>query len=308
MFNEIKTDLLKALTSNPQNFTLAKKLLKQGANINDTNFCGDSIIEECLHHCARPYLDDEEEEPYNDGEKAPYIDPISIVDFFIQNGWNTERYGLDAVSALVHTTHDDNMFYAAKHILNCPTSKDEEDFDYAIESACTEESFQRCCEHCHEQENLYYALVELVDAKKNNRDIDGIHPYSRAIGKRIDKIVYFSNIEDFKNTHKGSEFNEDFGFICGNELLVIKSSINILFMNECISNEPQIEVTEYFKDGITGSEITDITFGHKSITKNKITYGQPEIIIKLNSGKNIHFTHNFGEVSDKKVKSRFWIT
>lgn len=308
MFNDLNTDLLEALTRNPPDFTLAKELLKQGADINDTNFCGDSIIEECLYNCARQYFNDEEDESCNSGDNNLYIDPISIVDFFIQNDWDTERYGLNAISALVYTTHDDNMFYAAKHILKYPISKDEEDFDYAIESTCTEESFQRCCKYCHEQENLYYAMGELLDAKKNNRDINGIHPYSRAIGKRIDKIVYFSNIVDFKNTHKGSEFNNDFGFICGNELLVIKPSINILFMNGCISNEPQIEVSENLGDGIIGSEIIDIAFGHKSITKNNITYGQPEIIIKLNSGKNIHFTHNFGEVSNKKVKPRFWIT
>jgi len=41
--------------------------------------------------------------------------------------------------------------------------------------------------------------------------------------------------------------------------------------------------------------------------KGTTRYGQPTIIIELSNGKKMKFSHNFGELSDRKSQSRFWV-
>ena len=197
------------------------------------------------------------------------------------------------------------MFYAAKRILECPLSEKPEDYEAALESIGTEESFQRCCEECHEQENLYYAMYEIVDAKMNNRPFEGIFPYYQSLGKKVDRIVYFADKLDFKETPRGTEFNSDFGFICGDAVIVITSNINILLMNNRAFEEPKTDISESVGEDIIGSTIVDISFEHQNITKDKTRYGQPTIILKFDNGKELRFTHNFGELTNKETQARF---
>ncbi len=295
------------LTCLPHDFEKAKTLLSQGANINATDDYGDSIIVQCLFSCAdRPQeCDDCEDDSCFGCEKRKNHDLLKMVDFFIENGWDTVAYGLKTIGSLVHTTHDKQMFYAAKRILEQPLSEDTEAYEYALESIGTEESFQRCCEDCHEQENLYYAMYELVEARMKGKDFKGIFPYYEALGKQVNKIVYFADHIDFVETSRGTEYALDFGFICGNEVVLIGPHVNILLMNDLINEQLQIDVSAYFGDGIVGSCIADVLFEHKSVSSNQSNYGQPTVIVRFESGKEIRFTHNFGELPDNKAQARF---
>lgn len=305
--NNLENEFYNALKKAKPDFNKAKNLLNQGLDINATDNYGDSILEEILlnasgypEECDSCVTDACQTCEYN---KTARI--IPIIDFFIENGWDTVAHGLGCVACLVHTTHDKQMFYAAKRILECPLSENEDEYDEALEAIGTEESFQRCCEECHEQENLYYAMYELVDAKRHGRSFEGIHPYYNAMGKKIDKIIYFADKLDFNHTPRGTEFNGDFGFVCGNEVLIVNSDVNILFLNHRISEQPQIDVSEYFGPAVVGATIVDIAFSHKSKNRDKTCFGQPIITLKLDSGKAISFTHNFGELPDNTAQARF---
>ncbi len=305
--NKLKDEFFKALQAQVPDFEKAQKLLERGLDINAADNYGESIINNCLlMHSSFPLECDTCEEGECrtcEGKKKSKI--IPIIEFFIKNGWDSQRYGLDCVASLVHTTHDVQMFEAAKRILECPMSNNEHDYEEALESIGTEESFQRCCEECHEQENLYYAMYELVEAKMEGRPFKGIYPYYGVLGKKIDKIVYFSDKFDFNETNRGTEFNNDFGFLCGEELFVVRSCVNILMMNNRIYEKPQIDASSVFGDGVIGASVVDVSFEHVKKNREKSCYGQPIIILKLDSGKEIRFTHNFGELPDNEIQARF---
>lgn len=304
---EFKSAFLAAIKAKTPDFEKAKAILGMGFDINTVESWGDSILEECLLDISSysDECDSCDSDACRTCEHNRVARLMPIVEFFIENGWDTVAYGLNCVASLVHTTHDKQMFYAAKRILECPLSESEKEYEAALEATGTEESFQRCCEECHEQENLYYAMCELVYAKKIGNPIDGIHPYYNALGKKIDRIVYFADKIDFNNTPRGTEFNGDFGFVCGNEVLIVCSSINILFMNDRISEKPQIDVSECFGPAVVGATVVDVSFSHKAKNRAESCYGQPTIILKLDSGKAIYFTHDFGEHSDNTAQARF---
>ncbi len=306
----LKSAFLAAIKAKTPDFEKAKAILGMGFDINTVESWGDSILEECLLDISSysDECDSCDSDACRTCEHNRVARLMPIVEFFIENGWDTVAYGLNCVASLVHTTHDKQMFYAAKRILECPLSESEKEYEAALEATGTEESFQRCCEECHEQENLYYAMCELVYAKKIGNPIDGIHPYYNALGKKIDRIVYFADKIDFNNTPRGTEFNGDFGFVCGNEVLIVCSSINILFMNDRIHEEPQLDVSEIFGNGVVGATIIDVSFEHKAKNRAEGCYGQPTIILKLDNGKEIRFTHNFGELPDNAAQARFLST
>ncbi len=305
----LECKFLEALTEKTPDFDKAKRLLRQGVDINAVDSYGNSVLNNCLEAASfSAECDFCETESCKSCENKRKSQLAPIVDFFIENGWDTVTHGLNCISSLVHTTHDVQMFYATKRILQSPLSEKREDYESALETIGAEESYQRCCEECHEQENLYYAMYEIVDAKMNNKPFDGIFPYHNALGKRIDRIVYFAGENDFKQTPRGIEFNNDLGFVCGGDMLVVRSSINILLMNNRIIEEPQIDVSGSFEEGIVGATVVDVSFEHQKITVGKADYGQPTIVIKLDSGKEIRFTHNFGELPNGKIQSRFLTT
>lgn len=309
MLAELDKNLQEALMCNPPDFALAKELLAQGANINAQEERGDSIIRECLARCegCLSACEDCDEKSCADCETLKNSGLVAIVDFFIQNGWDTVVYGLDVISSLVFIAPSQQMFYAARRILDCPLAEDREAYESALERIGTEESYQRYCEACHELENLYYVMYEMVNARMEGRDHRCFHPYRNAIGKCVDKIVYFANKIDFVETPRGIEYDLDFGFICGDEVIVIGPNVNVFFRNDLLDDQPQIDISSKFGNGIIGARIADISFAHASIKRDDSTYGQPTIMMKFDSGAELHFTHNFGENPDQPTQSRFRI-
>lgn len=306
----LEKEFLQALKEKKPNFDKAKCLLDRGVDINSVDNYGESIINDLLLNLSSypPECDYCEDDNCLTCEHKRRLHMNPIIDFFIENGWDTVEHGISCIASLVHTTHDARMFYAAKRILECPLSSDPERYEEALESIGIEESYQRCCEECHEQENLYYAMYEAVEAKMNGEPFEGIHPFYRAIGKRIDKVIYFADKLDFVETARGTEFGCDFGLLCGEELVVIRSCVNVLLMNDRIQEKPQIDASSSLGDGVVGATILDISFEHNKITKGKTDYGQPVIILTLDSGMEIRFTHDFGEEEDCEPQARFLST
>lgn len=304
---DLDRDFLDALKQKTPDFEKAKTLLAQGVNINAADKWRDSILAECLLERANcpPECDFCEEESCRGCEQKRKAHLIPMIEFFIENGWDSVSFGLNCIVALVHTTHDAQMFYAAKRILSCPLLEKQEAYESVLESIGTEESYQRCCEECHEQENLYYAMYELVEARMKGMPFEGIHPYNHALGKKIDRIVYFAGNTDFIETPRGTEFNSDFGFVCGDEILVVTSGINILFMNDRALDTASVDVSTVFGSGVVGATVVDIVFEHKKKNCEAGQYGQTTIIMKLDSGKELQFTHNFGELPAEDAQGRF---
>ena len=307
---KLQNDFCSALEENPPNYEKAKALLESGVDINATDQYGESFLGDflCLLSMYPRDCDSCQDDFCRTCERMTKPHLFPTVEFIIENGLDTKAHGLDIIASLVHSTHDMQMFSAVKSLLKCPLSDDKEEYERTLEAIGTEESYQRCCCECHEQENLYYAMVEMVDAKMKGLPFEGIHPFYKAIGKKIDRIIYFADKTDFVKTERGTEFNCDFGFVCGDDVLIVHSSINILFMDDRLFVLPQIDITDAFGDDIVGSKIIDILFEHREIVRGNTVYGQPIIIIRLDNGREIRFTHNFGEDPDSESVSRFLTT
>lgn len=313
-FGEKEQQLIEECKKAPADYAKIKHLIDEGADINAVNEYGDSLLssiigyfipEEC-YGCEQRNLPAEKRNC--DGcpcaEQSRLLD---IVELFIENGWDTVKYGLECIRELTFVPHNRVIFDVAKRILECPLSEDIQSYEAALETIGTEESYQRCCEACPEEENLFYTIYELIDAKMNKKDFEGIELFYDAIGLRVDKIIYFSGQNDIKGSKRGWDFYSDIGFVCQDKVLVLSSYINILMMNDRKNELPQTEITEIFGKSFYNAVITDISFDTASIRRKTTIYQQQSIIIDFDNGRQLRFTHNAGQHPDKKTQSSFKI-
>jgi hypothetical protein len=230
-----------------------------------------------------------------------------IIALMIDNGFDIKRFGISTMSQFKFATYDHFTFDLYRFMLQYDLADDPKAYEETLEGIGGEESYQRCCEHDHDLENLFYAIYEMVEAKMEGRDYKSIEPYYGIVGLTIDKIIYFSDSNTLDEKNEFTEYNADIGFVCGNKLFVVREGVNILFMNDRINEQPKVDISSVFGKDAINRTIKSISFGHKDIIKEKTHYGQPTIIMELTNGKKIKFTHNFGELPDKETQSRFWI-
>ena len=301
----IKTNLNEKLAiacdkSNPD-LDEIKELILSGADTNQLNKYNDNIFSNIFLNVLY--------EVRNDAIRLPItVKKIKeIISLMVDNGFDIKQFGISTMSQFIFSTYDHFTFDMYKFMLQYDLADGSSAYEDALESLGTEESYQRCCENDHDLENLFYAIYEMVEAKMEDRDYESIEPYYGAVGLTIDKIVYFSDSNTLTEKKKFTEYNSDIGFVCGNKLLVVREGINILFMNNRLSEQPQIDISSIFGKDAINSKIKSISFDHKDFIKRTTNYGQPIIIIELNNGNKLKFTHNFGESPDEVVQSRFWV-
>lgn len=127
------------------------------------------------------------------------------------------------------------------------------------------------------------------------------------MGLKIHRILYFAETDTRVNGDCFTEYNADIGFVCGDKVLILCKGVNILFMNDRLTELPQIDLSATFCTEIIGQTILAVSFDHKTVVKGTTHYGQPTIIIELSNGKKLKFSHNFGELPDRETQTRFWI-
>ena len=284
MFTEFDKSLINELESVPISRENVKTLIKYGADINAEDKY------ECLMENVIGYY------PYEKAEFLPEVVKVAI-----ENGWNTAKQGLRVIRALVFSTGTKECFYAAKLILENGVNGTEGDFNDALETIGTEESYQRCCDHNTEKENLYYAMYELVDAVKQGKSIEGVEHFNSALGMTVDKIVYFDKENTLRETDKGTEYTGDIGFVNGDKVFLVTTYVNVLFNNDVIKESEYSQKDDLFGISIVGSKIQSIEFSYKTINKKKTEYNQPIVILNFDNGHSIKFTHNFGEIPEGHI-------
>lgn len=278
-----------------------KTFVKAGADTNQVDKYGNSIFEFV-------FVDNLQDTRENPKELHKTVELIKeIIPLMIDNGWDMKKFGIPTLHQFLFSTYDHITFDLYKFMLQYDLTDNPKDYEEALEGIGSEESYQRCCEENHELENLFYSIYEMVDAKMEGRSYEGIELYYNAVGLTIDKILYFNETNSLGIKSDFTEFNADIGFVCGDKLLVLKDGINILFMNDRLSETPQVNISNVFGKDVIGRKINSIYFEHKTIVKGTTRYGQPTIIIELKNGKKLKFTHNFGELPDGELQSRFWI-
>lgn len=277
-----------------------RELIIAGADVNQLNQYGENIFEDAfldvLYHVR------------NHSEKLPptVAQIKEILQLMVEHGWDIQKYGLSTMDQFKFSTYDYFTFDLYRYMLQFDLAADPQAYEDVLEGVGTEESYQRCCEHDHDLENLFFALYELIEAKKEGKDFTCIEPYYGAVGLPIDKVLYFGDPNTLVNIGDSVEYNNDIGFVCGNKLLILCESVNILFMNGRIDETPQIDISSMFTN-VLGKSIKTVSFDHNDVVKGKTSYGQPTIIIEVDDGRKIKFTHNFGDLADREYQSRFWL-
>ncbi len=278
-----------------------KELIVAGADTNQLNKYGDNIFDDVFLKVLYAVRDDAKLLP-----KA--VEKIKeIIALMIDNGFDIKRFGISTMSQFKFATYDLFTFDLYRFMLQYDLADDPKAYEKTLEGVGGEESYQRCCEHDHDLENLFYAIYEMVEAKMEGRDYKSIEPYYGIVGLTIDKIIYFSDSNTLVEKNEFTEYNADIGFVCGNKLFVVREGVNILFMNDRINEQPKVDISSVFGKDAINRTIKSVSFGHKDIIKEKTHYGQPTIIMELTNGKKMKFTHNFGELPNKETQSRFWI-
>ncbi len=277
-----------------------RELIVAGADTNQLNKYGGNIFDDVFLEVLYDVRDDVK-------KLLKIVEKIKeIISLMIDNGFNIKKFGLSTMSQFKFATYDPFTFELYRYMLQYDLADDPKEYEDILEGIGTEESYQRCCEHDHDLENLFYAIYEMLEAKMEKRDYKSIELYNDAVGMTIDKVVYFNGTDTLSEKKDFTEYNADIGFVCGNKLLVMRDGVNILFMNDRIAESPQLDISSVFGKNVIGRKIKSISFEHKDVIKGTTHYGQPTIIITLANGKKLKFTHNFGELPDKQTQSRFW--
>ena len=298
---ELNDKLTNACASAKPDLDEIKELVLAGADPNCLNEYGDSI-----------FCDAFVEVLYGNGDNPKAISTAAekikaVVRLLVAEGWDVKKSGLSVMRLFTIFPYGRITFDLFRFMLQYDLADDSAAYENALEAIGGEESFQRCCMHDHDAENMFYAVYEMVEAKMKGLDYRSIVPYYDAIGMTIDKIVYFSETNTLSKKADFTEYNADIGLVCGDQVLVLCKGVNILFMNGRIAESPQIDISaEFGKDAIC-RKIKRISFDHRDVITGRTHYGQPTIVIELANGKKLKFTHNFGEVPDRKTQSRFWI-
>lgn len=298
---QLDAKLVQACSESNPNLDHILALIEAGADPNQTDKYDNSIF----LHFFRDVLSDCRATPELMPATAEKIKTIILT--MVSKGWDTKKFGMAIMHSFIFSTYDRFTFEMYRFMLQFDLTDDPKAYEDELDSIGTEESYQRCCENWHAGENLFYAIYEMVDAKRNGLNYQSILPYYDAVGLTVDKIVYFNQTDTTVKKKNFTEYNADFGFVCGDKLLVLCEGVNILFMNDRVCEQPQLDMSDRFGADVTGSKIINVDFEHKEICRGTTHYGQPTIIIELSGGKKLKFSHNFGELPDNKSQSRFWI-
>ena len=297
---ELDKQIVKACEEGYPDINKIQELILAGADTNQV--CDEKNI---FDRVFRRFLNARRQTPKRNYYKAKKVK--ETIQLMVAHGWDVKRFGMSVTNRFLFSTYDRNTFDLYRFMLQYDLAESPEDYDGVLEGIGTEESYLRCCEEDHETENLFYALYELVEAKMDGRNFESIEPYYDAVGMKIDRILYFDESDTTVQKETFTEYNADIGFVCGDKVLILRKGVHILFMNDRITETPQVDLSETFCADIIGQTIQSVSFGHKTVVKGTMHYGQPTIIIELSNGKKLKFSHNFGELPDREAQSRFWI-
>lgn len=310
-FGEIENQLRDACNEYPPDFVKIERLMEQCTDLSIVS--EEDPEENMLSDIILWYPNTHEACPEHDGRYLP-----QIVKLFLKHGFDVGRengrVGGMCLSNLTISSGDIYAIEAEKLLLDAgadPTIRF--DGETVIEQYDGEECF-RVCEQEHRMGNLYHTMRRIAEAASYKKDYGDIEFFESCIGKRIDKIemactgvtpsraIYNVGfpIPKYKNC-----FATPIVFHCEGKQLCVTRYVDIL-IDPNVRNEAQsvCNIEKFFPDCV-GHRIVAIEFEHKEVWKEKTRYGQPIIFIRLDNGRTIRFSINFGEVPREETTAFF---
>lgn len=329
-YRPIDLQLIDVCQQYPPDFEQIRQLLLQGADVNavSANDPDESVMSHVI--CSYPQAPGSQRAcgeckeihcnecglyvPNADGKYLP-----QMIQFFLEHGFDvTQRDGLSgalALQSLIFAFSDPYILDACKLLLRAGADPSLCLYDESVLSAVAGEASFRASEGDHRRENLYETMYRIMEAKINGQDYWNIHYYPLCIGRRINSIFLCSD----RNPCKGIFFTGFSGLRhrnCFQGSVVLDCEGYPLCVSHCADlvvdpNIPQYARSRYnlasYFPHCLGHIITDIGFEHTSIQKDHFRYGQPIILIRLDHGRVLRFSVNYGEVPSEKMAGWFKI-
>ncbi len=319
-YGVLENKLIELFQSGAPDFEAAEDLIRQGADVNAVGKDEDeNILSEILSNYWWTEQTDiacEDCEKSNCGgcelNKNPRLGEsmCQIIRFFLDHGFDVNKhngcYGAQCLWALTLATYNRYMIEATKILLDAGAvnrtveerSTDQEDTPRSF--VAIEGSFQRAEEN-HAVANIYEATYQIYRAIEDGRPYSGIDSYELAVGKKIQKVLaercgegpvfYSMDLPMFK---KENCFNQRLYFVYDGGVLIVTQYADF-WTDTVLPDAELIDVSEHF-EGIVGSTIERFVFDHRNVAEGRTFYGQPIIMIEMDSGHKVKFSINFGEV------------
>ena len=309
-----QTQFTKALTANPPKYDIAGKILWAGLDLNLP--CEDDIEENLLSSMFLGFgMTDETVE--NEGlRKIANGHLVDVIKFVLKSGMDlstdNDRFGATCLNNLTFCTHDENIVYAAKLLLdNGAKNIAIENNETPLDTIGGEASYLSVCEADHHTENIFCALYEIVEWAGQGRDYHDIDIYFEAKGKRIQRVLHVKDERgifsiNYPTSKHDNCFTSRIYFDLGDLFLSADKWGGFIAYKKI--EEDTEDISDMFKNYI-GKVITDFEFDHAKIYKTTqengkdipTSYGQAIAKITVDDGSWIVFTDNHGEQKDEYV-------
>lgn len=335
-YGKLEDELIDLFRSGAPDFDAAEELIKQGANLNAVgNDEDENILSEILmgywvtehggefhEQCDDCELDDCDSCEYN-----KIVNPkigqamCDVIRYFLNHGFdvsaNNGCAGAQCLYALTLSTFDRYMLIATKMLFDAGainrsiSQKADDENETPWDFIGTEGSFQDTCEHDHASGNLYEAVYQVYQAIEDGRPYSGIDTYEAAIGKKITKVLAIKDEDkvfytlDLPRYKKDNCFNCKLLFVFEGGYLVTTQYADF-WVDNIMPVADAVDVSDFF-EGAVGRTIQSFEFGHKDIAQGTTHYGQPITKIAMDSGTEVVFSINFGEVDEENRAAFFEI-
>lgn len=327
-YKPLSYELITLFQSGAPDFDAAEDLIRRGADVNDQgNHKYENVLSEIIMGYQSAWAS---EECYkcdkNEGEcvNCEHNNPdagesmVKVIQFFLDHGFdvnrNGGRHGAQCLYALTLSTFDRHMIDATKLLLNAGAQNipvDDDPCETPMSFIGTEGSFQDTGEHNHYLGNIFEATYQIYVALKEGRPYSGIDSFESAIGKRVLCVMadneqekpVFSSIDLPQSKHDNCFFCNLY-FIFDGGFMICTRYANY-WVDTVLPNKQLKDVSQFFTP-VIGHTIQHVSFGHRSIKKDRTFYGQPVTTFHLNNGVKLTFTINFGEVEREDFCSYFY--
>ena len=320
--------LIDACRKYPPDFIQIQQLLAQGADVNGASpwdpddcvlseiikgypevselreaYCKSCLDEDC-EGCGLAILE-------ADGRYLP-----QIIQFFLEHGFDVTaeegRRGAMCLQCLTWSSYDPYILDACRLLLNagadpslCPYS-DPLNESSVLSWVGTKASAARCCDHDHVTANLFETMYQIMDARIKGKNDALIEHFSICIGRQIDRVLLCADDRPMggvftslvPSSHPQNNFINTVVMDCGGKMLCVSRYVDLYVDPHIIENTSEIlDLAPHFAQCM-GHTISGIDFSHRELQEGATLYDQPSIFLRLDNGKTLCFSINFGEVSE----------
>lgn len=322
-YGDLGNKMIELFRSGAPDLEAAEELIKQGADLNAQGTDDyENILSEILNGYWWSAHGDTISDACDDRSHNPALGAsmCDMIRFFLDHGFDVGKcdgcFGAQCLWALTLSTCDRYIIEATKILLDAgaknrtisPSSTDDDETPWGF--IATEGSYQRTCEHNYSLANIYEAVYQIYRAFEDGKPYNGIDSYEIAVGKKILKVLAESNggrpifypmvLPKFK---RDNCYTKTLYFVYEGGVL-ISTQYADFWTDNVLPEAGLVDVSKYFK-GIVGSTIEQFTFEYRSVVKGTMHYDQPITTMEMDSGRNVRFSINFGEVNQEERAAYF---